>query len=944
MTSIKFSIQYLLLVFLFTIKLGSCNGTNLNFSCIDIERKALLSFKQGLTDPSNRLSSWVGDDCCRWEGIRCSLETRHVLKLTLSLIGGEINPSLLDLKHLRYLDLSMNNFEGIPIPPFIGSLENLRYLNLSSSSFGGTIPPHLGNLSRLLYLDLNSCFYSLSSENSVHWLLGLSSLKYLNLGNVNLNLASTRWLQTINSIPSLSELHLGGCQLSNLPSSLPSVNLTSLSVLDLSYNGFNSSIPNWLFNFTSLVDLNLRSSSLQGDLPNEFSNLTRLQRIDLSENFNIGGHLSGNLGKLCNLKTLDLSMNKISGELTEFIDGFSSCANVSLESLELGYNGLVGFLPNSWERLTSLKTLILWENSFIGSIPQSIGNLTSLKELYLANNQMNGTIPESFGQLSALSTLDMSENPWNAVITEAQLFNLTSLRELCMSSTSPKTTLVFNVSSKWTPPFKLTYLSLESCQLGPKFPPWLRNQNELNTIKLHGTMISDSIPDWFLNLDLQVKELDLSRPLPHFSSNLSTLYLKNNSFYGSIPHNIGKMYPNLTNYDVSQNFLNGSIPLSIREMKHLTYLIVSDNDLSGKIPLIWDDKPNLDIVDLSNNRLSGEIPSSMGSLSSLTLLLLSGNNLSGEIPSSLQNCSLMGSLDLGGNRFSGNLPPWIGERMPNLLILRLRSNSFSGDIPKQLCGLSSLHILDLADNKLSGFIPSCLGNLSGMATDLNAERFEGQLLVVTKGRELFYQSTLYLVNIIDLSSNNLSGEVPEEVTNLSRLGTLNLSMNHLTGKIPEEFRSLKILETLDLSRNHLSGPIPPSMASLTALNHLNLSYNNLSGRIPRSNQLQTLNDPSIYKNNDGLCGLPLTTKCPGDEETSNVPGGKTDESNEENGGFSERMWFYVSMGLGFIVGFWGVCGTLVVKQSWRRAYFRFFDDMRDRLLLVIAMHLARLRR
>ena len=231
-----------------------------------------------------------------------------------------------------------------------------------------------------------------------------------------------------------------------------------------------------------------------------------------------------------------------------------------------------------------------------------------------------------------------------------------------------------------------------------------------------------------------------------------------------------------------------------------------------------------------------------------------------------------------------------------------------------------------------------------MATDLNAERYEGQLLVVTKGRELFYKSTLYLVNIIDLSSNNLSGEVPEEVTNLSRLGTLNLLMNHLTGKIPEEIRSLKILETLDLSRNHLSGPIPPSMASLTALNHFNLSYNNLSGRIPRSNQLQTLNDPSIYENNEGLCGLPLTTKCPGDEETSNVPSGKTDKSNEENGGVSERMWFYVSMGLGFIVGFWGVCGTLVVKQSWRRAYFRFFDDMRDRLFLVIAMHLARLRR
>ncbi|KAL6969005.1 uracil phosphoribosyltransferase [Sarracenia purpurea var. burkii] len=996
MESIKFSIQLLLLVFLSSIfsnfkiiKLGSCNGINLNVSCISIERKALLTFKQGLVDPSGRLSTWVGFDCCRWEGVRCEAKTSHVVKLKLRKplaqnlvddgeIGGEINPSLLGLKHLRFLDLSMNNFGGNPIPDFIGSLENLRYLNLSAANFGGTIPPSFGNLSRLLYLDLNSCFGELSSQNDLLWLSGISSLKHLNLGSVGLNLASNHWLQTINLLPSLSNLYLPGCGLSNLPPSLSFVNLTSLSVLDLSNNGFNSSLPNWLFNFTSLSYLDLSSNTLYGGIPDEFAILTSLQYIDLSANYYIGGRLSRSLGKLCNLQELWLSSNGITGELTEFIDGLYSCANASLESMDLGYNEFGGFLPSSLGSLKSLKKLWLWVNSFTGSIPESIGNLTSLEELYLAKNQMNGTIPKSLGHLSALSALDLSENPWQSVVTEAHMFNLTSLRELFVSSTSPTITLVFNVSSEWVPPFKLNYLVLKSCQLGPSFPEWLRNQNELNSIKLRDTHISDAVPDWFLKLDLQVVELDLSYnqlsgrvpntfalqdgalvdlsfnrfegTLPLFPSNLSTLSLRSNLFSGTIPSNLGKMFPNLANYDVSQNFLHGKIPLSIREMKGLNSLSASDNDLSGEIPLVWDDKPNLFNIELSNNRLSGEIPRSMGSLGSLLFLFLGNNSLSGEIPSSLQNCTIMDTLDLGQNRFSGKLPLWIGERMSTLLILRLRSNSFTGHIPEDLCSLSSLHILDLAENNLTGSIPSCFGNLSGMTTDIPGARYEGQLSVVAKGREFVYQSTLYLVNSIDLSSNKLSGEMPEELTSLSRLGTLNLSMNRLTGTIPVEIGILRRLETLDLSKNQLSGPIPPSMASLTSLNHLNLSYNNLSGRIPTSNQFLTLDDASIYENNAGLCGRPLTTKCPGDEETSQPrsAGGENkendDDDDDDDGDRFEAMWLYGSVGLGFIVGFWVVCGTLATKQSWRHTYFQFIDGMKDRLVLLITANAARLRR
>ena len=58
-------------------------AVNANVSCIEIERVALQKFRKGLKDPFDRLSSWVGQDCCNWEGIGCSNQTSNVVKLDL---------------------------------------------------------------------------------------------------------------------------------------------------------------------------------------------------------------------------------------------------------------------------------------------------------------------------------------------------------------------------------------------------------------------------------------------------------------------------------------------------------------------------------------------------------------------------------------------------------------------------------------------------------------------------------------------------------------------------------------------------------------------------------------------------------------------------------------------------------------------------------------------
>ncbi|XP_030481510.2 receptor-like protein EIX2 [Cannabis sativa] len=947
--------------------------------CLKMERKALLEFKQGLKDPSNQLSSWVGEDCCKWRGVGCNNITRRVVQLDLRYmnsndmdlqgdgeaveypIGGEINPSLLILKDLSYLDLSMNDFGGVQIPHFLGSLVKLEYLNLSGANFGGAIPPSLGNLSRLSYFDLNNVYLQ-SNESELHWISNLSSLKYLNLNGWNLEKANTYWLQAVNMIPSLLELHLSSCSISNMPPTLPFVNFTSLSVIDLSNNVFNTKIPTWLFSLNSLIYLDLNSNNFKGVLPDAITNITSLHTLHLHEN-SLEGQLSRNLGKLCNLQTLKLSGNKFIGEISYFINDLSRCSNNSLEALDLGFNALTGYLPESLGFIKSLKSILLWHNSFQGSIPASIGNLSCVKEIYLSNNQLSGNIPISLGQLSTLVVLEIKDNNFEGVITEAHLANLSSLNELTIYKDSPNVTLIFNISSNWIPPFQLTYIEIRSCQLGPNFPPWLKSQNKLATVVLNNARISGVIPNWFWQLNLQLDKFDVAYnqlsgrvpntlrfnnpstvdlssnlyegPLPLWSSNITMLYLRDNHFSGPIPPNIGEVMPFLSDLDISINSLTGTIPLSISKITGLTTLVISNNKLSGKIPDFWNDLSFLYILDVSNNSLSGTIPSSIGFLNNIRFLVLSKNNFSGELPSSLKNCSELISLDLSENKFFGEIPTWLGEKyMRSLLILSLRSNSFTGIIPTQLCTLSTLHILDFSHNNISGHIPKCIGNLNGLKSELteNDITYQGKLQIVAKGKKLEYDFILYLVNSLDLSDNNLSGEIPMELTRLILLGTLNLSMNHLTGNIPSMIGDCEKLETLDLSMNNLSGPIPQSMSSLTFLNHLNLSYNNLSGNIPTKNQFQTLNDASMYEGNPSLCGDPLPRKC---DESDQHPQTPEEDSEEKDGGLGhvfEKMGFVICTVMGFVVGFWVVLGSLIVKRTWRMAYFNFVDRVKERFL------------
>ncbi|XP_043700396.1 receptor-like protein EIX2 [Telopea speciosissima] len=837
-SSINIQLRRLLLFIFLLSRFSSCNpiinGDPIpNERCKEVERKALLKFKEGINqDHAGRLSSWTTgeeEDCCRWRGVGCSNRTGHVVHLNLrnpiqlpqyddddevmeafmrSCLSGEINPSLLNLKDLKYMDLSSNNFGFIHIPNFLGSFQKLRYLNLSHSFFAGTVPPQLGNLSTLHHLDLSSLendFYSFSeSENpygllrvdNLDWISRLSSLESLNMGVVNLSNTADHWLQAFNKLSLLRELKLPSCELGRLPSSqpLPSsiANFTSLSVLDLSWNNFNNSfLPHLLLNMSNLEDLDLSGNQLilNFSYSNIVSSIHSGGGGDASYSRTAGSVLQ--VGSLWKLRRLDLSYNNGGGgDVGALVDGLSGFSNKSLEILVLSYTELSGHLPISIGRFLSLKQLDLSENQISGHIPdESFGQLSNLVSLSLSDNQMSGPIPERFGQLSNLISLDLSGNQISGPIPESfgQLSNLVSLYLSYNQISGPIPESFGQLSN-------LVSLYLSYNQISGPIPHESVGQlSELVSLDISGNYWEGSISEHIFTKLTNLKELLISS----FSrTNKLVFYVRQEWVPPFKLHSL-----ELFDFQMADP---NKFPQWLRTQNLLTSLTLRNVSISDTIPeWLWKSF-SLVHLDLSRNRLRGTVPSVRKEVS----VDLSSNCLEGPLPLWSAN---LDSLSLRDNLFSGPISSNFGQTMPILSQLDLSNNHLSGGLSSiNWKGLQRLEILDLSNNNLSGKIPSSIGfhlpSLERLIFSNN--NFYGEL-----PSSLRYCTSLVS---LDLSNNNFSGILPTWIgENLLHLAMLNLQANSFTGKIPQQLCRLKYLGILVLAQNQFSGFIPTCFGNLS---------------------------------------------------------------------------------------------------------------------------------
>ncbi|KAM4068879.1 hypothetical protein ACB094_12G045600 [Castanea mollissima] len=578
------------------------------------------------------------------------------------------------------------------------------------------------------------------------------------------------------------------------------------------------------------------------------------------------GMISPSLLELSDLNFLDHGDNDFTqNNLLEFIGSLKYLALASL-NLSVRFSSLFGF--NYWKSLTSLESLNLDTNKLV-SLPKSIGNACTLSKLLPKEEKKKKTKPNTNQALS------LSPPPLIHLYRCAK----ESLEDLGLSN---------NQLTGSLPNFaifpSLKYLDLSFNILNGTVPKSIGNLYKLEYLDMSWNFPQGTISE------------------PHFSdlSKLLHLDLSNNSLALEF------------NFNWVPSFQLVQIYLTL----NASILKISNAEISDTIPIEWfaDLPPTLEFLDLSRNRIhgqlpnhelvalnfagnkfSGEDPNSLGRLSNLETLKLYNNSFSGKLPSSLKNCSSLIVIDLGDNRFFGEVPAWIGEGLPWLIVLILPSNKFDGSIPL------NLYIDSSSDYITSLDYFSYLGNYTSLII------YVDNVTVVSKGREDEYTKNLGLLIMINLSGNKLIGNLPIEISSLLELVTLNVSGKNLSGEIPHLIGQLKKLETLDLSKNQFSGEIRSSMSELSFLNHLDLSYNHLCGKIPSSTQLQSFK-ASDFAGNQALWGLPLSRKCWPGEQTPNQSGDGEEYRDEF------WKWFYGAAGFGFVVGFLGVCGSLLLKN------------------------------
>ncbi|XP_068639324.1 receptor-like protein 9DC3 [Aristolochia californica] len=212
--------------------------------------------------------------------------------------------------------------------------------------------------------------------------------------------------------------------------------------------------------------------------------------------------------------------------------------------------------------------------------------------------------------------------------------------------------------------------------------------------------------------------------------------------------------------------------------------------------------------------------------------------------------------DFSYSQFSSVIPPLLSipptlVNCGSLKVLDLKANHLSSNT-------SCLQTLDLSGNEFSGTLPSWIG-----------VRLSSPRILQLRGITNFTAMRINRIinNTLDYGSNYYQEKKKLE-SNFIGLNGLNLSVNQFFGKLPQ------------------------SIGRLLKLINLNFSS------IILGNQLDTLNDESIYVGNEGLCGYPLRKECKSDERDQILVQPFGDEEFED---VSKMRWIYVGITHGFAV-------------------------------------------
>ncbi|KAM3394101.1 hypothetical protein P3S68_003103 [Capsicum galapagoense] len=491
-------------------------------------------------------------------------------------------------------------------------------------------------------------------------------------------------------------------------------NISSIEIIAFTGNSLSGNLPNGLFNCLPILKkLYLSGNKLVGHMPTSLSNGSQLKILSLSKN-EFDGPIHSEIGRLSSLQQLYL------GIIPQEIGNLANLMELSME-----VNQITGSVPISIFNISVLQVLSQWGNNINGLLPRDIGNLTKMQFLYLQENRFSGEIPNEISNLVELEKLNLQFNSFSGSL-EMEIFNISRLRVISLSHN--------NLSGSLPPTMGSILPNIEELNLGSltslvgTIPHSISNCSELAILELSNNQITGLIPNsigyltylQYLNLALNNLTTDSSlRFLTFFTNcvNLTALSLTLNPPNGMLPASTGNLSTSLKNFyanvcKIKVNYLVGSIPKSIGNLRNLQGLFLSNNKLTGSISDNLCKLHFLDVIDLTQNNFSRSLPYCLGKITSLREIRMGSNKLSTNIPPSLGNIQDLVVLDLSSNNMVGSLPLGIGN-LKTVTLINLSMNQFSNRILREIAGFQKLAHLSLRHNKLQGTIPDSMSNIVG---------------------------------------------------------------------------------------------------------------------------------------------------------------------------------------------------------------------------------------
>ncbi|KAH9659723.1 Receptor-like protein 13 [Citrus sinensis] len=487
------------------------------------------------------------------------LSSLRILSLAGNGLNGSIDIKGLDsLSNLEELDISTNAIDNLVVPKDLRGLRKLNTLRL-----GGSGIPMIDGSKMLV--EVNTSFLQIVSEL-------MASLRLLSLSYSRLN-KNTILDQGFCQLVHLQELYIRDNDLRD--SLLGAWQTTSLQELNVASNKLTRNFPLGLCELVLLRELYIDNNDLSGSLPLCLTNLTSLQVLDVSYNQLTESISSSPLMLLTSIEELILSNNHFQIPISlEPLSNLSKLkafnGEIYLET-ESHYNSLTpkfqltsislsgyrddGTFPKFLmpiHCLQKLATLDVSNNFFQGHIPVEIGTyLPGLMHLNLSRNAFNGSIPSSFADMKMLKSLDISYNQLTSAIPERMAMGC----------------------------FTLEILALSNNSLQGEIPAQLCQLKEVRLIDLSHNNLSGHIPFCLVNTALSEGEIPTQIG---YLTRIRALNLSHNNLTGTIPITFSNL-KQIESLDLSYNLLHGKIPQLI-VLTTLAVFRVAYNNLSGKIP------------------------------------------------------------------------------------------------------------------------------------------------------------------------------------------------------------------------------------------------------------------------------------------------------------------------------------------------------------------------